>query len=189
MVEYTETTDVIDVPRNTGMDGFLQVVRSYLTKPRVQEIIINSSGRVKVRRYVRPDDNEHNSGVDFGDLQPSFIVRNAPIEEIALLEGAGAAVILGSVLDQVAVAQLRPLAFIVGTNSLLWEWYRQTSGVVLRSHEMLHGLPLYTDREIPDSVLILAAGYGRDAALLDTKKSYKMELQVARYKPYEVDVL
>lgn len=178
--ELKEVEDTVEVPPNTGEAGFLHTIRTYLRMPRVQEINIDSRGKIRVRRYAKRNDSDRNTGVDldFSELQPHSIVRNTLVEEVSVLEGANAAVVLGGLLDMVAVSQLKPLAFMTGADSVLWEWYRISTGVVLKNRQSLHGLPIYTDRVLPDTALILAAGYGRDAALVDTRIALKIEMPI-----------
>jgi hypothetical protein len=178
--DFQEVEDVIEVPPNTGESGFIHTIRTYLRMPRVQEINIDSRGRVRVRRYAKKNDSDRNIGMDldFGELQPHGIVRNTRVEEVSVYEGANAAVVLGGLLDLVAVSQLKPLAFLTGADSVLWEWYRLSTGVALKGQQSVHGLPVYTDRALPDTALILASGYGRDAALVDTRLALKIEMPV-----------
>lgn len=189
MDEFKKVTDTIEVPANTGLDGFLETIRTYLRMPRVQEIRIDARGKVVVERFAREDDSDRNVGVDFGELQPHSIVRNSQVEEVAMYDGANASVVIGSLLDMVAVAQLKPLAFMTGADSALWDWYKMTTGVRLKNKDSLHGLPLYKDRALPDSALVLAAGYGRDAALVDTRQAYKLEMPVYEYPGTTVEVM
>lgn len=174
--ELKEIEQVIEVPANTGLDGFLETIKTFLKMPRVQDIHIDARGKVKVRRFAKPNDGDRNVGVDFGELQPHGIVRNTKVEEVSVYEGANAAVVIGGLLDMVAVAQLKPLAFFTGADTTLWEWYRITTNTMLKSRQSIHGMPLHTDRALPDSALILASGYGRDAALVDTRTAFKIEM-------------
>lgn len=189
MTDWQEVTDVVEVPKNTGLDGFLQVIRSYLKTPRVQDITIDARGKVSIRRFVRPADSDRNVGVDFASLAPSGIVRNTEVEEVVMYEGVSAAVALGSLLDRVSTDKLKPLAFMTGANSVLWDWYKMTTGVRLRDKGNLHGLPLHTDRLLPDTVLILVVGYGKDAALVDARASYKLEMPAYEFPDTTVEVL
>ena len=189
MTRYEQVTDTVEVPRNTGVEGFLRVLRIYLSKPRVQEINIDSRGKVTVRRWAPANDGDRNAGVDFGDLQPHGIVRNAQVEEVLLSRGANAAAALGALLDMVAQEHLVPLAFMTGAGTVLWSWYCSSTGYQLRSKDTLHGLPLHTDIALPDTALILAAGYGRDAALVDTRTAYKIEIPTQPNEVEEVCIL
>jgi hypothetical protein len=78
---------------------------------------------------------------------------------------------------------------MTGAASVLWDWYRATTKVSLRNKETLHGLPLYGDRLLPDTALILVSGYGREAALSDARRSYKIEMPQYEYPSDEVEVM
>lgn len=191
MNDLKEVKDTIEVPKNTGIEGFLQAIRGLLRLPKIVDIHIDARGKISYRRYVREADNSPNAGLDveWAKLQPAFIVRNTDVEEVSAYESTNAGVVIGSMLDMVAVAQLHPLAFVTGADTVLWEWYRVTTGVVLRGKSSLHGLPLYTDRNLPDTALILTAGYGRDAELIDARNSYKLEMSVISYPKQNVEVM
>ena len=189
MDDYQEVTDTIEVPPNTGLEGFLHTVRTLLRLSKVQEIRIDARGTITCRRYAKPNDSDRNLGIDFSELQPSGIVRNTNVEEVAVYEGANAAVVVGGLLDVVAAEQYKPLAFMTGADTVLWDWYRTSTRVSLKNKEMLHGLPLYRDRLIPDTALILVSGYGRDAALSDARRSHKIEMPQYEYPTTEVEVM
>ena len=177
MSGFREQIDVVEVPRNTGMDGFLRTVRTLLSKPKVQEINIDARGKIRCKRYVREDEEDvRNAGIDFEDLSPAAVVRNTQVEEVPILEGASSAVVLGALFDTVSAAQLTPVAFVTGAGTSLWDWYKTTTGTPLRSKTTLHGLPLYTDRNIPDTALLLTAAYGKNAALVDARNTFKIEM-------------
>ena len=177
MSGFREQIDVVEVPRNTGMDGFLRTVRTLLSKPKVQEINIDARGKIRCKRYVREDEEDvRNAGIDFEDLSPAAVVRNTQVEEVPILEGASSAVVLGALFDTVSAAQLTPVAFVTGAGTSLWDWYKTTTGTHLRSKTTLHGLPLYTDRNIPDTALLLTAAYGKNAALVDARNTFKIEM-------------
>jgi hypothetical protein len=80
--------------------------------------------------------------------------------------------VLAELFDEVATEQMNPIAFLVGSDTTLWGWL----GTKTRSREYLYGVKVIPDRAIPDTVLALAMGYGRDAALVDTKKALKIEM-------------
>lgn len=92
-------------------------------------------------------------------------------------------------LDQVAKDQLTPLAFATGRMTVLWEWYRFTTGYTFEVHDRFFGLPLLTDRQLPDTALLLCAGYGRGARFIDTQVSYKVEMPRYEFPTTDVEVL
>ena len=189
MSEYQEVIDTIEVPDNTGMEGILHTLKTLLRKPKVQEITINGRGIVKCRRYAKENDNTMNAGVDFSDLVPSAIVRNTHVVEVAVTASMNAATVLSSLLDMVSMEQLKPLAFVSGADTSLWQWYRATTFTELNSRESLLGLPLHLDRVLPDTALVLAAGYGRDAALVDARTSFKIEMPQYNYPSSDIEVI
>jgi hypothetical protein len=179
MADYKEITGTIAVPPNTGRAGFLRAIDAVLKKSRVQNVEIDARGRVKFRRFVlngEEDDKQNNFGVDFEDLQPFYVVRNARVQELILPADLPAPVVLGIMFEKVAHDQLAPLAVVVGAQTTLWDWYRFTTGHTLQERETIFGFPIYNDRHIPDTALLLCAGYGKDAAFVDTQVSYKVEM-------------
>lgn len=184
MTDYKEVTGRVQVPPNTGLEGFLSTIKQIIRRPRVQEIVIDSRGSVSFRRFVLEGEAvegpNNNFGVDFQDLQPWYIIRNAQLEEVLLPPNPNAAVAIGYLFEKAAADKLRPLAFATGANTSLWDWYQLTTGRALPRFIVegspFFGLPVLTDRQIPDTALLLAAGYGRDAAFVDTQKSYKVEI-------------
>lgn len=193
MPDYKEVTQAIQVPENTGLEGFMRTLRTILKLPRVQEVRIDSRGQVSFRRFVADSEEEeakaNNFGVDFDTLQPYYIVRNSKVQEFIPPPNLSAAVVLGLMFDKVAKDRLTPLSFVTGKTSALWDWYRYTTGHQLEDRETLFGLPLRTDRHLPDTVLLLCAGFGRDASFIDTQASYKVEMPVYELPTTEVQVM
>lgn len=185
---YQEVTKSIAVPPNTGIDGFLRALKQILRKPLVQLVTINSKGKVSYTRYVRDDEPEDRS-IDFDDLQPYHIIRNADLQEFMPPMDLPASTIVGMMLDRVAQDRLHPVAFATGAQTHLWDWYRYTTGYSMVARRQLFGLPVLTDRQLPDSVLILCAGFGRDASFSDTQMSYKVEMPTYALPTDEVQVM
>lgn len=178
MAEYREVTGVVQVPNNTGIDGFLHTLKNLLRKPHLQKVIIDARGTVTFTRYVLEDEGApDNYGIDFDSVQPYHVIRNAKVEELRLPAG-DAAITVGRMFDRVSWDRLRPLAFCSGAATMLYSWYEATTYTDLRSATSAEffGLPLLLDRNIDDRTLFLCAGYGRDAAFLDTRVSYKIEI-------------
>ncbi len=189
MDDYREVSKSIDVPPNTGVDGFLRTLRQILRKPRVQDIHINSRGQVRYTRYVREDEPEEPVGIEFDDLQPYYVIRNAELREFMPPPDLPAPVVIGLMFDQVAQERLQPIAFAVGAQTGLWDWYQYTTGHDVVARRQLFGLPIFIDRQIPDSVLLLCAGFGRDASFVDTQTSYKVEMPRYALPSTEVEVI
>lgn len=193
MDEGKEVTGTISVPRNTGIEGFLETIRQLLRRPRVQEIRIDARGQVSFRRWaIEGEDfeaNGNNFGVDLSHLKPYHIVRNAQAKEFMPDERLSAAVVVGMMFDKAAQENLSPLAFVTGAGTTLWEWYRFTTGYKQEPSDTFFGLPLLRDRQIPDTVLLLCAGHGRNASFIDTQVSYKVEMPSYTFPSTEVQVM
>ena len=189
MSELQLVTESIDVPRNTGIDGFLHTVREVLKLSRVQSINIDGKGKVTYKRYT-DDDDRRLVGIDFTDVEPWHLTRNAPdgVEEL-LLSSTNAAVTLTAMLDRASYEKLYPVGFVSSPNTMLWGWYQYTTGFSLGSHERLCGVPVYYDRHVPDSALILCASFSRDGALVDTQKAYKIEMDYLVAPSTDVEVI
>ena len=181
--------DSIDVPRNTGLEGFIHTIRQILRLPRVQSININARGKVTYERYVAEGEKDPIK-VDFTGVEPGDIIRNAlnGVEELTT-SIQDAAVILVTMLDRVSLEKLFPVAFVTGANSIFWSWYPDTTRSSLSSRDSICGLPVYYDRHLPDTALILCAALARDGALIDTQKAYKVEMIPVVAPRTDVEVL
>lgn len=180
----------ISVPENTGVQGFLRVLEEIIKMPRVQRITIDSPGTVTYKRYVVEGEEpaEKNFNLDLSDLQPHHIIRNTAVEEFLYVNGTSAPTVIGSMLDRVTLNKYTPIAFVTGADSYLFPWYFYTSGSELLSKDRLFGYALYKDRAIPDTTLVLCAGYGYTHALIDTRYSIKAEIPMGRVLSEEVEV-
>lgn len=190
MADYREVTGSIQVPANTGTEGFLHTIKTILRKPRVQRVTIDARGKVSFTRYALSDESDEpvNLGVDFSDLQPYYVIRNATVREL-LLPTEPAPVSVGRMFDRAASDHMRPIAFATGADSQLWSWYALSTGHSVSAREQFFGLPVLTDREIDDGVVFLCAGFGRDAAFIDTQVSYKISVPQDAFPATAVEVL
>jgi hypothetical protein len=193
MDEFEEVTGTIEVPKNTGIEGFMSTVRQLLTFSRLQSIFIDSRGKVTFKRFVLQGEDagstNNNYGVDLESVRPSHVTRNADMIELTPPAGLPAPVVIGLLFDKSAQDKLRPLAFVVGAGSTLWQWYRFTTGHDLVDRSSFFGLPVLADRMVPDTALLLCSGYGRDAAFIDTRMSYKVEIPEYVMPETEVEVM
>jgi hypothetical protein len=176
MPDYREHSGKIEVPRNTGIDGLLFAVRELLKRPRIQAINIDAKGQISYKRYVREDEADVNIGIDFDTYTPASIIRNSEVSELQAV--GNAAVVLGSLFSAASVDQLHPIALVSGAATKLWEWYRSTTNSSLPRTAEVFGLPFLLDRGIPDTALLLCTAYGKDSAVVDTVKVYKVEMEV-----------
>ena len=168
--------ETIEVPKNTGIEGFLHTVRELLKLPRVQSIVINAKGVVEYARYVvEGETNGH--AIEFDSVEPYSILRNGSVEELSA-SSLNAAVTITSLLDIAAKDGWHPVAFVTGAASVLWTWYMTTTGFEIFSRDSLCGFPLYLDRHAPDTALILCVSRTKTASLVDAHRSYKVEMSV-----------
>lgn len=179
MVDYIEERQELDVPSATGIEGYLSVVRSILSLPRVQEITIKI-GKVRWQRFKKPDEPDRNLEIDLDTLMPYGVIRNHEVHEYVALENAAAA--LGALLTQAHTDGLNPIAWVSGPNSLLYAWYKETTGMNLPK-DSAHGIDLLLDPNIGQEALILCTGFGKRAALVDTVRSYKITMPWRQVKP------
>lgn len=182
MIEYREITKTIEVPKGTGLTGFMLAISNILRQPRIQEVTITARGKVSYRRFARQNEPDEEIKLDFESVMPWAILRNTNIEELpSVPRSANAAVVLGQMFAAAARDHLHPVAMVGGSASVFWEWYGQTTGIVLGKDEA-YGLPFLNDENIPNDVLILCAAYGRGASLVDTQQSYKIAIPAWRLK-------
>ena len=176
MTSYSSVEKTISVPANTGVAGLLHAIKEVLKRPRIQSITIDSKARITYTHYVPEGMEEDNLGVSFDELEPSYIVQQSTIREVPL-HSCNAAVAIGQMFSMVARDHLHPVAFVSGADTTLWRWYRSTTGVDLPVSDVLYGLPLLLDRYYEDDLLMLSAGFGRDAGFADTQATYKVIME------------
>lgn len=189
MSDLQLVTHSIEVPKNTGVEGFLLTVREILKLSRVQSVSIDGKGKVTYKRYAEEVERQP-IGIDYEGIEPWSIARNAPdgIEELTL-SSTNAGVVLTAILDRASMEGLYPTAFISGPNTILWKWYQYTTNFSLGSNKRLCGLPLLLDRHVPDTALILCAAYTREGAIIDTQKAYKIEMHYVVAPTTDVEVI
>lgn len=176
MSEFQEINETVDVPLNTGVEGFIHALRQILKKPRVTDIHIDANGKVSFTRFARPEEPIKHLEVDFESVSPAGLVRNMELQELDYYELVGnAAVCIAAMFSMASTEQMYPVAFLVGASSSLFAWHRKTTGVPLLN-SMAYGFPIIRDRHIPDDVLILVTAYARGGAMSDGKKSYKITM-------------
>lgn len=176
-MEYRTVTKVIEVPKGTGKDGFVAVVRRLIELSRVQYINIDARGKIRFERVVREDEPIEPVAMDFSTLMPSHVIRNSEITELE--EQSNAAFGIASMFNEAAKNQVYPISFVTGPNTTLWTWHEKTTGITLGRKDTLYGFPLLQDDQIPDWVLILCTGYTRESSMVDTRTCYKMTMPEA----------
>jgi hypothetical protein len=179
---YQEKTSSVKVPKNTGVDGFLKTLRNILMLPRVQSIRIDAKGTVNYSRYVRDGETEGSLQIDYGELEPWALMRNSHIEELNYREGMPASNVIAVMFNRVARDGLVPNGFATGAETYLWDWHRRTAGIDLVRTSSVYGLPIYTDRQIPDHSLVLCAGYIK-GGLVDCHRFIKVSMEADMSPP------
>ena len=173
MPEYRKVEESLEIPKNAGIAGFMRTLEGILKLSRVQSILVDSRGRVSWTRYVA-DGEEQFMGADFEGMEPWAIIRNREVVELPV-RTENAALILSMMLDRATLEGLHPTAFVSGADTIFWNWFTDTTGYRLNSSSVM-GLPFYVDRHAPDTALILCAAYTSGAAMSDTQKAYKVEM-------------
>lgn len=171
-IQYDET---IEVPPGTGVEGFMRSVREVLRLPNVNNITINSKGKIDYTFYMRDGEEKRVATVNFDTLMPMAIVRNARVQEVVNRDDSATVAIL-QMFRAASLDHLAPIAFITGANSLLWPWYEFTTPLLAERRDELFGLPVHLDRQCPDETLLLAAAFTPRAELIDMHKAYKIDL-------------
>lgn len=193
MTGLKELTQSINVPSSTGVDGFLHALREIIKKPRIQKVTIEATGKVVYTSLAsdseEAEEESQNYGVDFGHLEPYAVIRNSDTRELSYPNNLGACDVIAVMFDAVSTNGFTPICFATGINSHLWNWCHFTSGIEIQSQEMLCGYPIYTDRQLPDTALVLCAGVGQTKALIDTRLSVKVEMRQNPILNDEMEIL
>lgn len=175
MPTYEEEEKVIEIPRAAGIKAYTAVVERILALPMVKSVVIRiTPGSITYSRFKHPDEPEANVGMDLESLMPFAIIRSHELMELSP-SASIAAVVIAQMLAQAHLDGLNPVAFCSGHDLTLRKWHVHTTGIVLAKDEM-YGLPFLSDRQLPTEALFLCAAYGRNAALVDTTKTYKVTI-------------
>ncbi len=170
LVDQAET---IEVPRGAGIEGFIRVLRGIWKLPRVKHIEIEK-GKISYTQAMQPDDPFVALKVDLDTVMPHTVIRNGGVvrELDTPLDNASHAIALA--FRRVTLDRLVPIAFVGSATSIVWDWHHKTTGIELPTVEELYGLPFFDDPHIEDWTLFLCASTERDAALIDTQRTYKI---------------
>lgn len=175
MSNFQATETVIKVPRNTGIDGFVQALRRVLGLSRVTEIHINTKGEFRFTRHTRPDEEPVQVEIDFGSVTAAAAIQSADLVEV---EPAGASepapVAIARIFAVMHRDVMAPVAFVVGPRSRFSAWHQETSGIPLG--EWAYGVRVLQDDEVPEETLVLCAAYSPGGSLVDVRRSYKLLL-------------
>lgn len=175
MTKYVETQHTIEVPKNTGMEGFLHTIRELLKLDKIKEITINSKGEVSYRRMVPEEITQDPIMIDYEGLQPSSIIRMGSLAEM-VNDGELPHILVSNMFSQLDIERLSPVCWASGAATVLSKWYAG-SGVKLPAIDNFYGLPLHLDRALPDSVLILCASSTDSPALVDCHRFLKVDME------------
>jgi len=178
MPDNQEVSRVIEVPAGSGAEGFLHTIREILKRPRVQSISINNRGQVTFSRVLLAGEPSMDEvQIDFKHLMPHAVIRNGQVQEVILPEKLSTALVMCHLFRAASFDQLNPIALVSGADTRFWEWQKVSTGVeLLPDREEAYGLPFYHDRHIPDESLLMCTGYSRKAELVDTRKTYKVQI-------------
>jgi len=186
-VDLREVSQSVEIPKNTGVEGFVVTIRELLRRPRIQEILIDAKGKVSYKRLVS-DGEEDPINIDLETVTPYSLISNATLEEMLLPPHLPAATVIGRMFDRFAIDQVYPLAFVSGIGTIFWEWYRVTTKAALHSRSSIFGLPLVLDRHIPETALILCGSSARSTSLVDTTIALKLEMETTILRPPDTTV-
>jgi len=178
-MEFEEFAETVDVPRNTGTEGFLQLIRSILKLGRVQEIVIGATGRVSYKYRAPRVAAKFNPEQLFDSVSPAYVVRNSELRELRVPDDCHSVEVLFVMMRAARLDGAEPIAWVVGADTILPTWLVQRSSLLddynYPSDSML-GLPVFKDRMMPDESLTLCAGPRRGGELVDTTMAYKIAM-------------
>jgi hypothetical protein len=176
MPNYEEEEKTVEVPKAAGIKAYLAVLEKILALPMVDTVtVVITPGTVKYHRYRRPEEPEEGAlGLDLETLLPFAVIRSHQLVEVAP-SAKIAAIVIAQMLAHAHLDGLNPVAFASGHNATVRKWHAHTTGIVLPPDEM-YGLPFLVDRQLPTEALFLCAAYGKNAALVDTIKTYKVTI-------------
>jgi hypothetical protein len=188
MEGYQTRVNSIAVPKNTGIDGFLRTLKEILGLSRVQSISIDATGKIDYTRYVREAETDNPISVDYAGLDPWSIIRNGDLVEMRHPPDLPAPSIIALMFNRITREDLVPIAFATGADSDFWEWHRRTAGVELSPVGSAYGLPLYTDRQMPDHALVLCAGFAK-GGLAECHRFLSVSMGIVDNKPPVTSVM
>lgn len=172
----------VEVPKSSGIDGFLKLIRTILGLGRVQYINISANGVVEYK-YLRPSESSEsniNPEQFFDDIAPSHLIRSVTaMREISVPEGAHALELLHRMMRAAHVDGVHPIAWATGADSVLVKWLVNRSCLSEEQVfpcDVLCGLPVYGDRMLPDEALVLCAGQEQAAELVSMTHAYKIAM-------------
>jgi hypothetical protein len=182
--EPIEVEEQIEVPRSTGIPGFLRTIETILKLPRVLGISINNRGLVTYRRVQLPEERA-SLGVNFDTLQPSVFIRQGQVKEL-LAEGEAVSQV-HQALESAALERVEVTAWVMGLGGLPL-FHKWCPSLAIHNDRLL-GLPVYVDRALDDQTLVLAASHAPRAYLSDCHRFYKIGMLLLPPKPATVEIV
>jgi hypothetical protein len=182
--EFELIEETTEIPKGSGIDGFLLVIKHILIMPRVQSITIDGRGKIHMKRYARKDEPTVQSMLDLATVEPATIAMANTIEEVVYDQHdlRGAIDIVCMLMSKASVDKLYPVCFLAGVQTPLFDWIRKTSMFTF-SPDSLMGFPVHLLRTIPDDTLLLCTAFGPRASVVDIRHTYKVALPLYNVKP------
>lgn len=172
MARLVEQTATVEIPRGSGVEGVVKVIREIYKLRRVQHIH-HGLGKIEYTVLVPEEDSFVPLNVDFDSVMPHTVIRNHELFELEVpLDNAAMAFM--HLFRRASLDRLVPIAFVGSSRSVVWEWHERTTGVALPVTDELYGLPFLADPAYEDATLFMCTSSERDAALIDTHRTYKI---------------
>jgi hypothetical protein len=152
---YKQQTGEVEVPKGAGVEGFLLAIRNILKLPRVQEVHIDSRGKVTYAHFVPDDVEPALLSIEFETVMPYAVVRSGHVVEVTRPSIENPAVTIGCLLHGAALDHLAPVAWVTGAKPALWAWYHGGTGTGenIRGDDFF-GLPVLRDPKFEDNSLL-----------------------------------
>lgn len=176
MSDYKQVETTVDVPMDAGIDGFLLAIRQILSLPKVVELRVFDKGKVSYKRWVREEDDANaNLRVEFDSVTPIGVIRNNDIIDLGIADSSPAVAVC-KMLQRAMTDHMFPATFVVGANSVFFDWFSSCGVDMPKNTERLFGHKLLRDRFVEDEALLLCVAYGPGGSLIDTRLTYKLLL-------------
>lgn len=176
VTEYERHDEEMELPKGSGIPGLLRAIGEIARLPRVQQIVIQSNGKIEYSFHLRKGDKPKELQINFEDIMPYAIARNGSIEELPY-PSSHAATACGELFQRAAKDHVYPVAMLAGADTDFWRWYRDSTNLDSADEE-LFGLPFLRDRMLDDRTLLLCTAYKRNATITDVVRSYKITIPV-----------
>lgn len=178
MSDYKQVEETIDIPLESGIDGFLLGIRQILALSRVVELRVHGNGKLTYKRWVRDEDEANaNLRIDFESVTPIGVIRNNDVVDVGVVDDkVSPAVAVCRLLHRVQVDYMYPTVLVVGANSVFFDWFRGCGIDIQKNAERFFGHQLVRDRFVEDDTLLVCASYGPGGSLIDTRTTYKLLL-------------